>query len=72
MQFRSPCPPVAPLIFAVANDQEDDEYQDDGQGGDSRAENCPVELDRRISRLGDGLLGPVSYTHLTLPTTPYV
>ena len=23
-------------------------------------------------RLGEGLVGPVSYTHLTLPTTPYV
>ena len=25
VQLCSPCPPVAPLVFAVANDQEDDE-----------------------------------------------
>ena len=57
VQLCSPCPPVAPLVFAVANDKEDDEDKNDSQGGDPRAKNCPVELDGCIPCLGDGLLG---------------
>ena len=57
VQLRPPCPSVAPLILAVANDQKYQEYDDDGQGGYPCAEDGPVKLDCRVARLGDGLLG---------------
>ena len=36
------------------------------------ATNASVSDIKNIVRESDGLFGPVSYTHLTLPTTPYV
>ena len=37
-----------------------------------RGEFCPFRCINRLDRDTSGALVPVSYTHLTLPTTPYV
>ena len=38
----------------------------------SKAVGIPKRIDESLERLEQGDLQPVSYTHLTLPTTPYV
>ena len=39
--------------------------------GDTRLSHA-YEENNKMFRIGDSYVTPVSYTHLTLPTTPYV